>query len=121
MLCMIYKADFFLQFFKAESLLAETKFRNRILEAYLQVVEVLEFNTLGIYLLRRQLRHTSDGKFAQRIAMLVGVLRCFANRLHFLAKRIISLSAHRATKPPKINEVCDLVECTLSAYMNEVC
>lgn len=94
---------------------------HRVLSLYATVVEVLEFNTLGIYLLRRQLRHTSDGKFAQRIAMLVGVLRCFANRLHFLAKRIISLSAHRATKPPKINEVCDLVECTLSAYMNEVC
>uniref|UniRef100_A0A915BBZ2 RBR-type E3 ubiquitin transferase n=1 Tax=Parascaris univalens TaxID=6257 RepID=A0A915BBZ2_PARUN len=85
------------------------------------VVEVLEFNTLGIYVLRRQLRHTSDGNFAQSIAMLVGLLRCFANRLSFLAKRITSLSANRATKPSKVIEVCDLVECTLFAYMNEVC
>ncbi|VDM41183.1 unnamed protein product [Toxocara canis] len=92
----------------------------QVVSLYATVCEVLELNAVGMYQFRRRLRHSSDARVRQRIAMIVGILHSFENRLSFLAKRITTSCDHPAIRPPKITQICDIIESSLFAYMNEV-
>ncbi|VDK27445.1 unnamed protein product [Anisakis simplex] len=81
---------------------------------------MLELNAVGIYRLRRRLRHVHDVRIGKHLQMLIGCLQHFKRRFDFYLKLLLLSQDNESTKPDRISRICHSIENLLTEYLSEV-